>query len=39
MLGAPRSMAASLRYNYWSGSQDKGAVGGQVPQLLLSWSF
>ncbi len=39
MLGAPRTMSASLRYNYWSGSQDKGAVGGQVPQLLVNWSF
>jgi hypothetical protein len=39
MFGAPRSMAASLRYSHWSGSQEKEVVGSQVPQLLLSWSF
>jgi hypothetical protein len=39
MLGAPKSMSASLRYAHWSAGQDRGAVDKALPQLMVRWSF
>ena len=38
MLGAPKSMSASLRFAHWTAGQS-GAVDKPVPQLMLHWSF
>jgi hypothetical protein len=39
MLGAPKSMSASLRFSHWTAGQDQGAIGKPVPQLMVRWSF
>lgn len=39
MLGAPKSMSASLRFAHWTSGQDRGAIGKPLPQLTVRWSF